>query len=135
MPSAVHIIGVPLDLGAGRRGVDMGPSAFRIAGLSERIAALGRTVADKGDPLAPIPETRHSRDESKKYILEIARVCTKVYETALVSLNSGATPLVLGGDHSVAAGSIAAAAEWAMVSRKLPIGLLWIDAHADMNTP
>src|SRR5437868_5858978 len=132
---AVHIIGVPLDLGGGRRGVDMGPSAFRIAGLGEQIAALGYTVVDKGDLAAPIPETQEQRDERKKYIRDIARVCQKVYQTALVSLDEGAMPIVLGGDHSIGAGSVAAAAEWAKNIKGLPIGLLWIDAHGDMNTP
>ena len=92
----VHIIGVPLDLGGGRRGVDMGPSAFRIAGLGERIAALGRTVTDRGDLPAPIPETQDARDEHKKYIRDIARVCQKLYQTALASLDEGAMPVVLG---------------------------------------
>ena len=80
---AVHIIGVPLDLGGGRRGVDMGPSALRIAGLGEQIAALGYTVVDKGDLPAPIPETQELRDEHKKYIRDIAKVCQKVYQTSL----------------------------------------------------
>src|SRR5262245_41686252 len=132
---SVHIIGVPLDLGGGRRGVDMGPSAFRISGLSEQITALGYTVVDKGDLPAPIPETQEQRDERKKYIRDIAKVCQKVYQTALASLSEGAMPLVLGGDHSIAAGSVAAAAEWARNARGLPIGLLWVDAHGDMNTP
>src|ERR1700674_1578686 len=118
----IHIIGVPLDLGGGRRGVDMGPSAFRIAGLNERLTALGYTLVDKGDLPAPIPETQELRDERKKYIRDIAKVCQKVYQSALVSLDEGAMPIVLGGDHSLAAGSVAAAAEWAM-KRKLPIGL------------
>jgi arginase len=131
----VHIIGVPLDLGAGRRGVDMGPSALRIAGLGERIAGLGRKVVDKGDLPAPIAETMAPRDEHKKYIREIAKVCQKVYQTALSSLAEGAMPLVLGGDHSLGAGSAAAAADWAKNTQGLPLGLLWIDAHADMNTP
>jgi arginase len=131
----VHIIGVPLDLGGNRRGVDMGPSALRIAGLGERIASLGRTVVDKGDLPAPIAETQEARDERKKYIREIAKVCQKLYQTALESFAEGALPLVLGGDHSLAAGSAAAAAEWARTTRDLPIGLLWIDAHGDMNTP
>src|ERR1700704_6446232 len=131
----VHIIGVPLDLGGGRRGVDMGPSALRIAGLGEQIAALGYTVVDKGDLPAPIPETQELRDEHKKYIRDIAKVCHKVYQTSLSSLDEGAMPLVLGGDHSIGAGSVAAAAEWARRTRNLPIGLLWIDAHGDMNTP
>jgi arginase len=132
---SVHIIGVPLDLGGGRRGVDMGPSAMRIAGLGERIAALGCTVVDKGDLPTPIPETQEQRDERKKYIRDIAKVCQKVYHTALASLEEGALPLVLGGDHSIGAGSVAAAAEWAKNTKDLPIGLLWIDAHGDMNTP
>jgi arginase len=131
----IHVIGVPLDLGGNRRGVDMGPSAFRIAGLGERLAALGYTVVDKGDLPAPIPETQEKRDERKKYIRDIAKVCTKVYQTALGSLDEGAMPLVLGGDHSLGAGSVGAAAEWARKTRELPIGLLWIDAHGDMNTP
>src|SRR6478672_5139742 len=109
----VHIIGVPLDLGGGRRGVDMGPSALRIAGLSEQIAALNYRVVDKGDLPAPIPETQELRDEHKKYIRDIARVCQKVYQTSLASLDEGALPIVLGGDHSIAAGSVAAAADWA----------------------
>ena len=131
----VHLIGVPLDLGGGRRGVDMGPSAFRIAGLGERLAALGYAIVDKGDLPAPIPETQELRDEHKKYIRDIARVCQKVYQTALGSLDEGAMPIVLGGDHSLGAGSIAAAAEWAKRTKNLPIGLLWVDAHGDMNTP
>jgi len=131
----VHIIGVPLDLGGGRRGVDMGPSAFRIAGLGERLAALGYTIVDKGDLPAPIPETQELRDERKKYIRDIAKVCQKLYQTALGSFDEGAMPVVLGGDHSLGAGSVAAAAEWARKSKKLPIGLLWVDAHGDMNTP
>ena len=132
---AIHVIGVPLDLGGGRRGVDMGPSAFRIAGLSERLTGIGWTVTDKGDLPAPIPETQELRDEHKKYVREIAKVCQKLYQTTLMSLEEGAMPLVLGGDHSLAAGSVAAAAEWARKGRQLPIGLLWVDAHGDMNTP
>jgi arginase len=113
----------------------MGPSALRIAGLGERLATLGCTVSDKGDLPAPIPETQEQRDERKKYIRDIAKVCQKLYQTALQSLDEGAMPLVLGGDHSLAAGSVAAAAEWATRTRQLPIGLLWVDAHGDMNTP
>src|SRR5215831_13337980 len=124
----VHILGVPLDLGGNRRGVDMGPSAFRIAGLGEKLAALGYPIVDKGDLTTPIPETQKQRDERKKYIGDIARVCQKLYQTALASLDEGAMPLVLGGDHSLAAGSVAAAAEWARRTRNLPIGLLWVDA-------
>jgi arginase len=132
---SVQIIGVPLDLGGNRRGVDMGPSALRIGGLADRIARLGYTVVDRGDLPTPIPETREWRDERQKYIHDIARVCQQLFEAAARCLDEGAIPLVLGGDHSLAAGSVAAAAHWARKARKLPIGLLWIDAHGDMNTP
>lgn len=131
----VHIIGVPLDLGGGRRGVDMGPSAFRIAGLGGQIAALGRHVIDKGDVPAPIRETRGAPDPSKKFIDEIAAVCGSVYEAVLDSLRQDAFPLVLGGDHSLAAASVAASASWVRDTRGGPLGVIWVDAHGDMNTP
>ena len=130
----VHIIGVPLDLGAGRRGVDMGPSALRIAGLGERLAALGHEVRDRGDLMTPVPETKPLGNQNKKYVREISRVCRRVYQTSLTSLAEGALPLVLGGDHSLAAGSVAAAAAHAK-RRRRKIGLIWVDAHGDMNTP
>jgi arginase len=131
----VHIIGVPLDLGGSRRGVDMGPSAFRIAGISEHLGKLGYRVVDRGNLSAPTQETEEPRDERQKYVHVIATVCRSVYEAALQAFESGATPLVLGGDHSLAAGSIAAAAQWGRTSARLPIGLIWVDAHGDMNTP
>src|SRR5678809_379788 len=98
----VHLIGVPLDLGAGRRGVDMGPSAFRIAGIRDQIAALGRVAIDKGDLPAPIPETQRPADKQKKYISDIAKVCQKLYDRALKSLDEGAFPLVLAGLRNLA---------------------------------
>jgi len=131
----IHLIGVPLDLGGGHRGVDMGPSAFRIAGLGERLARLGYPVIDQGNLPTPIPETQDQRDDRKKYILDIVRVCQQLYEMALASFEGGGFPLVLGGDHSLAAGSVAAAAGWARKATGKPVGLIWIDAHADMNTP
>ena len=135
MLKPVHIIGVPLDLGGGRRGVDMGPSAFRIAGLGDQIAALGRTVVDRGNVQAPLRELHHEADNRKKYIDEIAGVCRRLYETCLTSLDDGALPLVLGGDHSLAAGSVAASATHIRRTTGVPLGLIWIDAHGDMNTP
>lgn len=132
--AAVHLIGVPLDLGGGRRGVDMGPSAVRIAGLTERLTALGCKIIDKGDIDSPIPETKAAGDATKKYIREITRVCTKLHQRSLQSLEEGALPLVIGGDHSLGAGSVGATADYA-AARGGQIGLLWIDAHADMNTP
>jgi len=112
----------------------MGPSAFRIAGLGERLSALGVQVVDAGDLVAPIPETKALGDPSKKYIREIARVCEKLYKTSLAALEKGGFPLVLGGDHSLASGSVAATADFVRRTGK-PLGLLWVDAHGDMNTP
>jgi arginase len=133
-PRPVQIIGVPLDLGGGRRGVDMGPSALRIAGLGERLAAMGYAVTDRGDLAAPIPETRTERDPHKKYIREIARVCQRLYQQVRQAHAEGALPIVLGGDHSLAAGSVGATAD-ALARRGAPLGLIWVDAHGDMNTP
>jgi arginase len=130
----IHLIGVPLDLGGNRRGTDMGPSAFRIAGLAEQLTRLGRTVVDKGDIGSPIPETKGPGDIHKRYVKEIARVCQKLFQTVLASLEQGALPIVLGGDHSLAAGSVAAASVFQQrQGRKL--GVIWVDAHGDMNTP
>ena len=131
----VHVIGVPLDLGGGRRGVDMGPSAFRIAGLGDQLASLGFTVVDKGDLPAPIPETKRPADMKKKYVRDIAKVCQRLYDVSLKSLEEGALPLVLGGDHSLAAGSVAASGAWVRRTQQKPVGLIWVDAHGDMNTP
>jgi arginase len=130
----VHIIGVPLDLGGGRRGVDMGPSAVRIAGLGERLAALGYRVRDEGNVHTPLQETALVGDRTQRYVREIAEVCTSLYEKSLTALESGGLPLVLGGDHSLGAGSVAATAAFAKRMNK-PVGLLWVDAHGDMNTP
>lgn len=130
----VHIIGVSLDLGGNRRGVDMGPSAFRIAGLAERLSSLGAPVIDHGDLVAPIPEIKAEGDPRKKYIRDISRVCDRLFKTSLAALDKGGLPLVLGGDHSLAAGSVAATAEYARRDGHR-IGLIWVDAHGDMNTP
>jgi arginase len=112
----------------------MGPSALRIAGIGERLTAMGRTVVDRGDLAAPIPETQVERDPRKKYVREIARVCQKLYQQVYQALEDGALPVVLGGDHSLAAGSVGASADFAAAKGK-DIGLLWVDAHGDMNTP
>lgn len=133
-PRVIHVLGVPLDLGGGRRGVDMGPSALRIAGLGERLAGLGCVVIDKGDLAAPIPETRAFRDPTKRYAREIGRVCQKLYGQVYQALEEGALPIVLGGDHSLGAGSVGASADFAAAKGR-DIGVLWVDAHGDMNTP
>jgi arginase len=130
----VHLIGAPLDLGGNRRGTDMGPSAFRIAGLADHLATLGVTVVDKGDIATPIPEIKGPGDPRKRYVKEIARVCQKLYHAALAALTEGALPLVLGGDHSLGAATVAASSAHARRSGK-PIGLIWVDAHGDMNSP
>lgn len=131
---AVDIIGVPLDLGAGRRGVDMGPSAFRIANVAGRIRALGYEVQDCGDIPVPIPEVIDHKDSQARYAREIGQACESLYTRVRDSILSGRLPLSLGGDHSLAAGSIAGTAA-ALRSQKRAFGVLWVDAHADMNTP
>ena len=113
----------------------MGPSAVRIAGLGERLTTLGYNVVDKGDLASPIPETRTPGDERKRYIKEIAKVCQRVYQATLQSLQENAVPIVVGGDHSLAAGSVAAVAEHVQTTAQQALGLLWVDAHGDMNTP
>lgn len=133
-PDSVHLIGVPIDLGAGRRGVDMGPSALRIAGLYERLTRLGYTVVDAGNVAAPIPEATEPGNPDARFLDEIARVNQAVSDSVLQALDAGAVPLVLGGDHSISIGSIAGSATWARRAED-EIGLLWFDAHADMNTP
>ncbi|MBY0495575.1 MAG: arginase [Cyanobacteria bacterium] len=130
----VHIIGVPLDLGGNRRGTDMGPSAFRIAGLGEQLAKLGLRVVDKGDVPSPIPERKAFGDPHKRYVKDIARVCQRLFQTSLASFSEGAMPIVLGGDHSLGAASVAAASAHLRKQNK-PLGLIWVDAHGDMNNP
>jgi arginase len=112
----------------------MGPSAVRIAGLDERIAGMGYSVVDRGDLPTPIPETRVTRDPSKRFVPEIARVCQRLYQSVYQSHRDGALPVTLGGDHSLAAGSVGASADIA-ADRGRPLGLIWVDAHGDMNTP
>jgi len=130
----ISIVGVPMDLGADRRGVDMGPSALRYADLNERLQGLGCDVEDLGDLDVIIPETRHFGDPRAKYLKEIADACAHLANLVLEILQQGRTPLVLGGDHSIAAGTVSGVAESFRREDK-KIGLLWFDAHADFNTP
>jgi arginase len=133
-PRKIHIIGVPLDLGASRRGVDMGPSAVRVAGLEARLEALGHNVTDGGNIGVAIAETKHVGEEHARYLKEITETCTKAAERVIKTLEQGQIPVVLGGDHSVAAGSVSGVAEhYRRQDQK--IGLIWIDAHSDLNTP
>ena len=130
----VSVLGVPLDLGAGRRGTDMGPSAVRIAGLHDEIRSLGLGTEDFGDLEVPAVETLESRDPKAKFLPEIAKACRQAHGLVLGALDRGRFPVVLGGDHSVAAGTISGVAHH-FRKREESIGVLWVDAHGDMNTP
>lgn len=138
LPSSHHkkirVIGVPLDLGASRRGVDMGPSAVRVAGLEKRLERLGHVVDDAGNVPVAIAEQKKVGDEHAKYLKEITATCTKHAELVVKSMDAGYLPLVLGGDHSVAAGTVSGVAEF-FRRKNEKIGLIWLDAHGDINTP
>ena len=129
--TSVTIVGAPLDLGQGRRGVDMGPSAIRYAGLEERLSSFGCQVVDRGNVTTPEPEALAVRDERARFLPEILEACSRLGAIVAEVVADGAVPLVLGGDHSVALGTLAglraAAGE--------PGGVIWIDAHGDLNTP
>jgi len=133
-PKKIRVIGVPLDLGQSRRGVDMGPSAVRVAGLEARLEALGHEVEDGGNIAVAIPEQKKEGAASAKYLKEITATCTKHAELVLKTLEAGKIPLALGGDHSMAAGTVSGVAEFYRRQNQR-IGLIWIDAHTDINTP
>jgi arginase len=133
MPRQVTLIGVPLDLGAGRRGVDMGPSAFRVAGIDQKIRSLGYEVVDSGDLPVKIPETQAAGDPHLKYLKEIKEVCEHLRDRVEAEVAKGSLPVVLGGDHSIAMGTLAGLSRH-FHARKEKIGLIWFDAHADANT-
>jgi arginase len=126
----VAIIGAALDLGQGRRGVDMGPSAMRYAGLEERLTSLGFEVRDQGNVETAVPEATALQDERARFLPEIKRTCERIAAKVVEVVGTGATPLVLGGDHSVALGTLGGLASSRGVG-----GVLWIDAHSDINTP
>ena len=130
----IRVLGVPLDLGASRRGVDMGPSAMRVAGLEARLEALGHEVDDGGNIRVEIAETQASGSSKARYLTEIAETCSRTAEAVVKTLEEGMTPLLLGGDHSLAVGSVSGVAEFYR-RRGEKIGLVWIDAHTDINTP
>ena len=132
MPDArrVAIIGAELDLGAGRRGVDMGPSAIRYAGLGERLADLGIASEDWGNVYTHVRETMEVGAENARFLTEIRETCERVAAEVRKAADQGLTPLVLGGDHSVAIGTLGG-----LASVHGPGGVLWFDAHADLNTP
>jgi arginase len=130
---SVTFIGVPLDLGAGRRGVDMGPSAFRVADIHGKVRDLGYEVDDAGDIEVEIAETRSPGDPRLKYLKEIKETCESLRDRVISVLARGALPVVLGGDHSIAMGTIAGVSRFHR-ERKEKIGLVWLDAHGDANT-
>ena len=129
----VSIIGFPMDLGADRRGVDMGPSALRIAGLQTKLEALGYKVQDNGDIKIEIMERQKIKNPRLKYIDEIIKTSKLLAEKVEKVLEKGDFPLCIGGDHSMALGTISGIASYCK-KRKLRLGVIWIDAHSDMNT-
>ena len=128
MQRTIRILGVPMDLGQNRRGVDMGPSAVRYAHLQARLERLGHVVDDAGNVSAPNPE-EHAVESAEGRLGAVANVCRTVYNTARAWAAEGDFAIFLGGDHSISIGSIAAAAQ------RGPVGLVWVDAHSDFNTP
>ena len=132
--SHIAIIGAPMDLGAGRRGVDMGPSALRLAGLNDKLASLGYEVEDLGNVRVEQPETAPVGPAEARYLTQIARTCERLAEMVEKAASEGRVPLVLGGDHSAAIGTVSGMSRHFRKSQR-KTGLIWIDAHADMNTP
>lgn len=130
----VEVIGVPSDFGANVRGACMGPSALRAMGLKSKIEGLGYLVKDCGDLLVPIRESLDVGLEQNKYLVPIAEICRELMASVTTSLNKGHLPLVIGGDHSIAVGTISGVATHVKNAQK-KMGLIWIDAHADFNVP
>ena len=131
--ASIALLGVPLDLGASRRGVEMGPSAVRLAKLASRLEQLGHTVVDTGDVPVPTRETLRL-EHGIEFLPTITTVCRDVAKRTATIVRNGQIPLVLGGDHSVAGGSVAGVST-ALAERGERLGLIWLDAHADLNTP
>jgi arginase len=128
MSRSIRIIGVPIDLGQSKRGVDLGPGALRYAGLAEKLRALGHRVSDGGNLAVAVRETIPEQ-AAGHYLPAITEVCELVYHAARQAMAAGETPLFIGGDHTLAIGSIGG------ITHDVPAGLLWIDAHGDFNTP
>ncbi|NCF56800.1 MAG: arginase [Planctomycetia bacterium] len=134
----IELIGVPLDHGAGRRGVSMGPSALRIAGLAAALERIELSVIDSGDIPVPNPESEDPGDSTQRYLNVVSTTCQNLCDKVHESLDRNHFPLVLGGDHSVAVGTISGVASHLKAKKKdssPKIGVLWFDAHADLNTP
>lgn len=129
----IDVFGFPMDLGADRRGVDMGPSALRIAGIEQKLEMLGYTITDHGDVFIRNHERKRFKNPKLKYIEEIVRTCELLAKRVEKSLLLGNFPLCLGGDHSMAIGTLAGISAYCKTAKQ-ELGLIWIDAHADMNT-
>jgi arginase len=132
--SQISILGAPMDLGAGRRGVDMGPSAVRLAGLNDRLATLGYRIEDLGNVKVSQPESVPVGTQNARYLPQITETCTRLAHHVEQAADQGAFPLVLGGDHSIAVGTVSGVSRH-FQKKGQKLGLIWIDAHADMNTP
>jgi len=131
---SIGMLGVPMDLGGGLRGVDMGPSALRIAGLKARVEALGLEFEDRGNVPVRRPESREPRDTHARFLGSIAHCCWRLSQRVERILDDGGFPLVIGGDHSIACGTVAGISSFHH-NRGEKVGLIWFDAHADMNLP
>ncbi|MCC7439800.1 MAG: arginase [Armatimonadetes bacterium] len=131
---AIHLLGFPMDLGAGRRGVDMGPSALRIADIEGRLKGLGYKVEDEGDIEIQVPEVLKIKNPRLRYLPEITTACEKLARKVKKILKAGDFPMVLGGDHSMAIGTLAGVAGYCRDAGKR-LGVIWIDAHSDINVP
>src|SRR5210317_899207 len=134
IPKPIHIINVPLDLGASRRGTDAGPSAFRVAGLGREIRAMGYTISNETDVPVPAMETRKTTDTRTRFKSEILMVCEEVAYLTVAAMEAGEWPLVIGGDHSIAMGTISGLSSHLNKTNE-KLGLIWFDAHGDMNLP
>jgi len=134
MPQKIRMIGVPMDLGASRRGVDMGPSALRVGGIAQHLKSIGHTVEDVGNIIVKQPEEQHYGEKRAKYMAEIVETARDLSKLVEKALEDGMLPLVMGGDHSVALGTVAGVGSYFRKKEKRT-GLVWLDAHADMNTP
>ena len=135
MEKKIALIGVPMDLGGGRRGVDMGPSALRIAGIEEGVRSLGLEFEDRGNVPVPEPASRVPKNPKARFLDEIAQCCRALRRRVEGVLEDGAFPIVVGGDHSIACGTVAAISSFHHNRGRQKIGLVWFDAHGDMNTP
>src|SRR5215472_13579513 len=133
-PSHISIIGVPLDLGAGRRGVDMGPSAVRVANLNARLSEIGFEVDDLGNVPVAQPESYPEGQPQARYLPQITQTCSDLAKLVEKQMAAGKCPLVLGGDHSLAVGTVSGVSKH-LRQRDEKLGMIWIDAHTDMNTP